>query len=314
MALISPGVQVTVSDESQYTPTAAGSIAYVLVATAQDKINPSGAVATGTTIANSERIITVTSPRELVSLFGTPTFKTDAGGNPIHASEQNEYGLLAAYSALSASNRMYVQRANVDLDQLTGTSIRPTGEATDGTYWLDLDNTNFGIFSWDAEGPGFNAEAPIVITDEDQLTTVAGVVVPIQAVGRIGDYAVDVTTTKNRVYYKGFQNRWSLVGTDNWKANVPVITSQIANNSNLSVWDGIQINGEEFRTGATTMTGVASAINVAMTGKGVTARVNTVGQLEIFADGTAASSGNLSLPDGRLYIAKGTAFGYANVE
>jgi hypothetical protein len=33
MALISPGVEVQVIDESQYTPTAAGTVAYVLVAT-----------------------------------------------------------------------------------------------------------------------------------------------------------------------------------------------------------------------------------------------------------------------------------------
>lgn len=302
MALISPGVQVTVSDESQYTPTAAGSIAYVLVATAQDKTTPTGSIATGTTVANSERVITVTSPRELVSLFGTPTFKTDAGGNPIHASEQNEYGLLAAYSALSVSNQMYIQRANVDLDQLTGTSIRPTGEPTDGTYWVDLENTNFGIYSWNAEGPGFLAIAPIVITDEDQM---AGGL-PIQSVGRIGDYAVDTTTTNNYVYYKGWKNKWSRVGTDNWKGNVPVITSQIANPANLSVWDRVQLNGVNVLTSSTTISGVASAINTEMTGKGVTARVNSIGALEIFADGTAASSGNLSLPDGKLRIVKGT--------
>jgi hypothetical protein len=49
MALISPGVQVTVIDESQYQPTAAGTVAYVLLATAQDKLNPSGTVASATT-------------------------------------------------------------------------------------------------------------------------------------------------------------------------------------------------------------------------------------------------------------------------
>ena len=301
MALISPGVQVTVSDESQYTPTAAGSIAYVLVATAQDKRNPTGSVATGTTVANAERIITVTSPRELVSLFGTPTFKTDAGGNPIHASEQNEYGLLAAYSALSVSNQMYIQRANVDLDQLTGTSIRPTGEPTDGTYWLDLENTNWGIFAWDAEGPGFIAQSPIVITDEDQISNG----LPIQSVGQIGDYAIDATTTNNFVYYKGFRNRWSRVGTDNWKANVPVITSSIANPGNLTIYDTIQLNGANITTSSTTITGVATAINNAGL-PGLTARANSIGALEIFVDSTAASSGNAALPDGKLRIVKGT--------
>ena len=70
MALISPGVQVTVTDESQYTPTAAGSVAYILLATAQDKRTPTGALAAATTKVNAERLITVTSQRDLVLKFG----------------------------------------------------------------------------------------------------------------------------------------------------------------------------------------------------------------------------------------------------
>jgi hypothetical protein len=57
MALISPGVQVTIIDESQYTPTAAGTIAYLLVATAQDKLTPSGTVASGTTQVNAGKLL-----------------------------------------------------------------------------------------------------------------------------------------------------------------------------------------------------------------------------------------------------------------
>ena len=49
MALTSPGVEVSVIDESQYTPTAVGTVAYILLATAQDKTNPSGTTASGTT-------------------------------------------------------------------------------------------------------------------------------------------------------------------------------------------------------------------------------------------------------------------------
>ena len=138
MALISPGVQVTVIDESQYQPTAQGTIAYVLLATAQDKTNPNGDIATYTTQANVEKLFAISSQRELVQRFGTPTFQVDASDNPINGDERNEYGLLAAYSALGVANRVYVQRANVDLAQLEGTSIRPTGNATDGTYWLDI--------------------------------------------------------------------------------------------------------------------------------------------------------------------------------
>jgi len=310
MALISPGVQVTIIDESQYTPTAAGSIAYVLLATAQNKLNPSGTVATGTTLTNAEKLITVTSQRDLVSLFGSPTFQVDSAGVPINADERNEYGLLTAYSALGVSNQMYIQRANVDLAQLEGTSIRPTGEVSDGTYWLDLTTTNWGIWEWQADGPAFEIKVPTVITSNTQLSSG----VPISSVGAIGDYAVVATSSSNPVYYKGYTNQWSLVGSSSWAANVPVITGQIANPGNLTIYDKVVLNQTVVTTGAITMAGAASAINSAMSGKGVTARVNVSGALEIFADATAASSGNLSLPDGKLYIAKGTAFGVGNVD
>jgi len=310
MALISPGVQVTIIDESQYTPTAAGSIAYVLLATAQNKLNPSGTVATGTTLTNAEKLITVTSQRDLVGLFGSPTFQVDSAGVPINADERNEYGLLTAYSALGVSNQMYIQRANVDLAQLEGTSIRPTGEVSDGTYWLDLTTTNWGIFEWYPGDAAFNIQVPTVITSNTQLSSG----VPLSSVGAIGDYAIVATSSSNPVYYKGYTNQWSLVGSSSWAANVPIITGEIANPGNLTIYDKVVLNQTVVTTGAITMTGAASAINSAMSGKGVTARVNSSGSLEIFADATAASSGNLSLPDGKLYIAKGTAFGVGNVD
>ena len=97
MALISPGVQVTVSDESQYTPTAAGSIAYVLLATAQDKKNPAGGTAAYTTQATADEIYTITSQRDLVSKYGNIEFKTDTAGNPINGDEQNEYIWLKSF-------------------------------------------------------------------------------------------------------------------------------------------------------------------------------------------------------------------------
>jgi hypothetical protein len=49
-SLISPGVQVTVIDQSQYAPTQAGSVPLVILATAQDKLSPGDTLASGTTI------------------------------------------------------------------------------------------------------------------------------------------------------------------------------------------------------------------------------------------------------------------------
>jgi len=304
MALISPGVQVTVIDESQYQPTAAGTVAYVLLATAQDKLNPSGTVASATTAANAEKLVTITSQRELVSLFGTPTFQVDASDNPLHADERNEYGLLAAYSALGVSNRLYVQRANVDLAQLEGTSIRPTGTPADGTYWLDLENTNWGVYEWTEDNTSFVLNDPLVITDTDQLSSG----VPLSSIGSIGSYAVVATSSSNPIYFKRYDNTWVLVGSDDWMTGVPTITGAIANPANLSIGDKLVINGTNVTLTGATVSSAASDIAGAGI-QGVTATVNVAGQLEIRINSQAASTGNVSVEDGKLTIGKGTTIG-----
>jgi len=305
MALISPGVQVTVIDESQYQPTAQGTIAYVLLATAQDKTNPNGDIATYTTQANVEKLFAISSQRELVQRFGTPTFQVDASDNPINGDERNEYGLLAAYSALGVANRVYVQRANVDLAQLEGTSIRPTGNATDGTYWLDIsaDGTNWGVYEWGEDG--LVLQSPDVITNTAYLSSG----VPISSYGAIGSYAVVATSVNNPVYYKGYENAWVLVGSQDWEDVVYTIRGSIANPANLSISDKLVLNGTNITLTSTTISSAVTDINTAMSGKGVSARVNGTGQLEIFVNRLAASSGNLSLANGKLTIGKGTTIG-----
>ena len=42
MALVSPGVEVTVIDESQYIPSAVNTVPYFLIATAQNKADAAG--------------------------------------------------------------------------------------------------------------------------------------------------------------------------------------------------------------------------------------------------------------------------------
>ena len=300
MALISPGVQVTVIDESQYTPTAAGSIAYILLATAQDKSTPSGTLATYTTAANANKLYNITSQRDLVAKYGNIEFNVDSADNPLHGDERNEYGLLAAYSALGVSNQIYVQRADVDLAQLTGTSIRPTGTPTDGTYWLDVTSsgTNWGIYEWTEDGTTFTLQTPRVITSSTQVSGT----VPISSVGAIGEYAVVTTSSSNPVYYKGYTNTWSLVGSDDWKDVVPTITGVIANPANLVINQTMRLNGANVTMTHTTVTSAASDINGAAI-PGVSARANGSGQLEIFVDSLATSDG--STVDGKLTIMKG---------
>jgi hypothetical protein len=297
MALISPGVDVTVIDESQYAPAGAGTVPYVLIATAQDKTSGSGSgTAAGTLTANADAVSIVTSQRELVSLYGNPIFKTTASGTPVHGSELNEYGLMAAYSMLGVTNRVYVQRANVDLGQLEGTSVRPTNDPADGTYWLDTQNTVWGLFEWNASTNGFTAVTPIVITDTANLASG----IPAVSIGNIGDYAVVATSTSNPVYYKKYDNTWVLAGSLSWQ-NAHYAVQSPETNPILTAGDELVINGTTVTLTGTTITAITNDINTAAV-TGVTAR-NNDGKLEIFVDATASSDG--SSVDGVMSLANG---------
>ena len=117
--LASPGVQVTVIDESFYTPAAPGTVPLIFVASAANKQNSSGTgTAQGTLEANAGTVYVITSQRDLTDTFGTPYFETDNSNNPINASEISEYGLQSAYSLLGVSSRAYVVRADIDLGEL----------------------------------------------------------------------------------------------------------------------------------------------------------------------------------------------------
>ena len=151
MALTSPGVQVTVIDESNYIPAATNTVPFFLIATAQNKISGTGVgVAAGTLEANANKLYLITSQRDLSATFGNPFFYKTSTGTPINGYELNEYGLLAAYSALGFSNRAFVQRVNIDLTELTASLSRPTGAPPAGSYWFDTTDTEWGTFEWNS--------------------------------------------------------------------------------------------------------------------------------------------------------------------
>jgi hypothetical protein len=117
-----------------------------LIATAQNKISGTGAgVAAGTLAANANRVYLIDSQRDLAATFGNPFFYKTTAGTPINGYELNEYGLLAAYSALGVTNRAYVQRVDIDLVQLG----RGVNGATIGTndYATSSSTTNAFIGS-----------------------------------------------------------------------------------------------------------------------------------------------------------------------
>lgn len=146
--LVSPGVSVSVVDESFYAPAGTGSVPLIVIATAQDKSTPDGSgTAAYATAATAGKVQLITSQRDLITNYGNPIFKT-SGGTPLHGHELNEYGLMAAYSFLGIANRAYVLRANIDLDQLSARATAPSSNPANGAYWLDTANTVWGLKRW----------------------------------------------------------------------------------------------------------------------------------------------------------------------
>lgn len=228
MALVSPGVEVTITDESQYLPAPTNTIPFILLATAENKANPNGTgVASGTTAANAGKLFQVTSQRDLVTLYGDPFFYTTSNGTPIQGYELNEYGLLAAYSALGITNRVFCVRADIDLASLVGQTGRPSGEPANGAYWLDTTTSTWGINEFNAVTGQFELKQPIVITDTDLL--VGGY--PVQSIGIPGDYAVNAIPTYDfptastavQFFYKNSSNIWVSIGSPQWLESWPTV-------------------------------------------------------------------------------------------
>lgn len=199
--LVSPGVAVSVIDESAYASAGQGTVPLIILATAENKSVPGGTgLAAKTLKSAAAQPVLLTSQRELAQLFGAPEFKS-LNGTPLHGSELNEYGLLATYSYLGLANRAYVLRADVDLAQLEATATEPAGLPANGTYWLDTADTVWGLF--EASDDKWIAK-DITVFGAGQVTNNN---VPLSNLGVNGDYGVVVTTTANN-YFKKINGAW----------------------------------------------------------------------------------------------------------
>ena len=301
--LSSPGVSVSVIDESFYTPAAAGTVPLFIVASAQDKQNGAGTgIAPGTKKSKAGEVYLLTSQKELSDTFGVPKFYTDASNNPIHAGEQNEYGLEAAYSFLGVSNRAYVVRADLDVGSLTGTTTAPFGAPADKTYWLDTTDTKFGVFQWDSRpgsatgGQTFTEQQTAknftVITDVTKCVGGAAGAAPLASVGQLGDYALVATSSLNKLYLKKYATNsaagtWVEVGTSAWSSSWPTATGTLSAGSiTLLSGDTFVVNGTSITT-VTTLDGLVTAINsnATLTSAGIKAATIN-GYLNLYSDGT----------------------------
>ena len=324
MALQSPGVQVTVIDESFYTPAEPGTTPLIVVATAQDKTNGAGTgTASATTKANAGKAFKLTSQRDLVDLFGVPFFEKTASSTPIHGSERNEYGLLAAYSLLGVSNAAFIVRADVDLDQLEAQADAPGANPSNGQWWIDTQATTWGIQEWNGQaatvagGQKFTNKVPIVLTDDDFPSKITGNA-PKASVGQIGEYAVVFRTVDGdssfgaeeeyaRIYYKSAGNggsvaagEWVLVGSNEWKASWPAVVSNTVSGS--ASYD-LLINNSLI-----TVTGTVSTLAAAINGASITGvSAQAIGsKLYIYADGYTSDTQDSTGGQGGVILANGS--------
>ena len=147
--LTSPGVQVSVTDESVYGPAGAGTVPMLFIATGEDKADPTltetDGIAKYTKSAQSKKPILVTSQRELTQYFGNIDFRK-VSGTVQQGDETNEYGLLAAYSFLGQSSAAYIVRADVNLTELRPSSSAPAGNPANNTYWVNPTGASWGIY------------------------------------------------------------------------------------------------------------------------------------------------------------------------
>ena len=284
MALTSPGVEVSVINESFYVPSDAGTTPLFIVASSQDKTNGAGdSTATGTQTANANTAFLISSQRELTETFGDPKFYTDASGNSLNGYELNEYGLQAAYSFLGVANRAFVLRANVDTSELVGSASRPTSRPTNNSYWFDLASSSYGIFEWSQTNQTFTVQTPILITAITDLVGGVSTGAPLTSIGITGDYAINTTHVTNKIFKKTSTNTWVQVGSQSWHNSLPVFS--VASGTTVTNGHTLQINGTTIATGGTALSDVNTAINNANV-PGITSSVNTVtGNLEIFHNG-----------------------------
>lgn len=213
VTLVSPGVSVTVIDESFYVSAGQGTVPLFFVATAQDKLQQDGVtLAAATAQENANKLLLMTSQRDVLQSFGTPIFREDSG-SVLQGDELNEYGLHGLYSYMGIANRAYVIRSDLDLNQMAETTVEPAGDPTHGTYWFDTDDTSYGLFKSNGNpNPGLAWDRIIpVFPTASQITSG----VPNPSFGSVGDFAIVTQNTLNMVYEKSTAGIWNRVGTIN---------------------------------------------------------------------------------------------------
>jgi hypothetical protein len=296
MALVSPGVQVTITDETFGSASPPGTVPLLVIATRENKTQQSGAVALGTLKENAGRLYTITSVRELLNTFGLPVFPT-SNGNVIQVDETSEHGLFAAYSYLGQANRAYVVRADIDLGQLEPREEAPSGPAENGTWWFEYSASRFGVSR--SNGNSIPGLAWQPVTVRIPLASQIGpgpLFAPISGFGANGEIAVVVHNDQNR-YFEKISGQWYHIGSAAWKAARPVVVTGSVSSPTLNDADTLTINTQTITfVGAPTQVDLAdivSQINTAAV-PGITASQGGPGGLRLVLTNATGNDINLS--------------------
>jgi phage tail sheath protein FI len=223
MVLVSPGVEVSVVDESAYGAPGAGTIPLLVIATRENKSDPTNTsgIAAYTTSATAGQVVRVTSQRELTQYFGNPTFTT-SGNSIVQGAETSEYGLMAAYSYLGQGSQAYIVRADVDLGALEPTTTEPVGDwSTNNTVWLDTDASTYGIHEYDATTATWVYQIPTVEVNDSasaaEVTGGVGTYTPSATVVNGGFLVVvhsNPTGSVGLQYFVGVSGSWEELNND----------------------------------------------------------------------------------------------------
>lgn len=261
MALVSPGVEVTVVDESAYGAPGAGTVPLLVIATRENKADPTGSESDGiakyTKSAVAGDVVRVTSQRELTQYFGNPIFEKN-GSSVVQGSEVSEYGLMAAYSYLGQGAQAFVVRADVDLADLLPTTTEPTADyTTANTLWIDTDASTYGMHVYNSATGLWNLVTPSV-----------EVGVAATGTSTAGTYKVVINVTAGTIIYHKDDGAggWTAAGAtyaphystpagpsngDIWvKTTTPGNGLNLAINKYTTAWNAVSVQG--VGTGAIT--------------------------------------------------------------
>lgn len=242
--LISPGTSISVTDESFYVSSGPGTVPLIVIATAQDKLTPAGdAIAAGTTKANAGKLWLTTSQRELLQTFGTPNFYS-VGGNSLNGYSLNEYGVLAGHSYLGIANAAYVLRADVDTNQLLPRTVAPTASPVDGTYWMNLATSSFGLYVYDATAHQWNKAQVFVATQTDISGLPSGVPSSYTYAVTVGRIENSGSFVSENTFYQKISGVWekidkangAIVGDIQYASVYPTLNSTAAPLATGDLW------------------------------------------------------------------------------